>query len=184
MPTAVDGSQFLFEWDLQNIDLSQADIFSPEFSFQGSKFNLSLQKKKGSKKYGCFIETVETLSKPGVIHYQFDLVKKLDNTVVKSHQGQRDLKELHRGRGKEEWIKLATIRDHVLKVKILIFKPFSDFIESPIGFENAGFLLFKKNSSNLSFLVGEEVVFVLQDILTSRSEYFRAMLKGSSANNC
>jgi hypothetical protein len=179
MPTAVNISEFLFEWDLQNIDLSQADIFSPEFSFQGSKFNLSLQKKKGSKKYGCFIETVEPLSKPGVIHYQFDLVKKLDNAVVKSHQGQRDLKELHRGRGKAEWIKLATIREHVLKVKMLLFKPFSDFVKKPIAFENAGFLLFKKKSSNLSFLVGGKVVFVIQDILTSRNEYFRAMLEGS-----
>jgi hypothetical protein len=37
----------------------------------------------------------------------------------------------------------------------------------------------KKTSSNLSFMVGEEVVFVLQDILTSRSDYFRAMLEGS-----
>jgi hypothetical protein len=179
MPTAANGSEFFFEWDLQYIDLSQADISSPRFSFQGSKFQLSLEKSKGSKKYGCFIESVETLNKPGVIHYRFDLVKKLDNAVVKSHQSQREFNDFHRGRGKAEWIKLATIRDHVLKVKMLLLKPFSDFVKKPIAFENAGFLLFKKNSSNLSFLIGEEVVFVLRDILTSRCDYFRAMLDGS-----
>jgi hypothetical protein len=62
---------------------------------------------------------------------------------------------------------------------VLIIKPFSDFVVKPIEFENVGFLLFNRTESNLSFLVGEEVVFVLQTILTSRSEYFRAMLDGS-----
>jgi hypothetical protein len=63
---------------------------------------------------------------------------------------------------------------------VLIYKPFSDFVEKPIGFEGGlGILLFKKKSSNLSFQIGDEVVFVLQDILTSRNEYFRAMLEGS-----
>jgi hypothetical protein len=33
--------------------------------------------------------------------------------------------------------------------------------------------------SNLSFKVGEEVVYVIHGILTSRSDFFRAMLEGS-----
>jgi hypothetical protein len=280
MPTAVDGSQFLFEWDLQNIDISQTDISSPEFSFKGSKFYIGLLKNEGDVSYGCFLESVETSSKPGLIHIRFDLVKRLDSTTSGSFQGQLELKELHRGWGKsnwadpatiqdhilkvkmwtseynlefdleniditissisfpsfligetklrvlfkknkgrtmygcyledvdsaisnklrfqvdlfkrldnclvksdkrdftlnntdvshgfEEWFDVETIRDHVFKVKVLIFKTFSDFVEKPIGFEPHGSLLFKKTSSNLSFMVAEEVVFIIQDILTSQ----------------
>jgi hypothetical protein len=40
-------------------------------------------------------------------------------------------------------------------------------------------LLFDKMSSNFSFKVGEEVVYVLHRILTTRRDYFQAMLEGS-----
>jgi hypothetical protein len=61
-----------------------------------------------------------------------------------------------------------------------LFKSFfPDFVENPIGFDDHCSLLFKKTSSNLSFLVGDELVFIIQDILTTRSDYFRAMLVGS-----
>jgi hypothetical protein len=291
MLKSVDESEFLFKWDLQNIDISQTDISSPEFSFQGSKYYILLRKREGETNYTCFLKSVETLNKSGSLHFRFDLVKRLDNTITRSFQGQRDMKELFDGWGPVKWIDPATIRDHilnveiwtseydfendleninvasssfsmnffhcgenklrvllkkneggakydclfvdvdsaisskvyfqvdlfkrldnrliktdkcefffnktnaglglkdwfdvetireyVLKVKVLIFNPFSEFVEKPIGFETLGSLLFKKTSSNLSFLVGEEVVFIVQDILTSRSVYFRAMLEGS-----
>jgi hypothetical protein len=291
MPTALVESKFLFKWDLRNVDISLADISSAEFSFQGSQFNLSLEKEEGEVNFGCFLESIETLNRPGILHFQFDLVKRLDNSVTKSCQLQYELKELHRGWGERDlldpatirehtlkvkmwtsdyefeynmkniditnpsflfrsflscgnklrvllkkkeggekydillkdvdsaissklylqldlfkrlddtlvkserceclfnktdvgqclvdWFDVETIRDHIIKVKVLIYKPFSDFIEKPVDFENAGFLLFKKMSSNLSFLVEDEVVFVLRDILTSRCDYFRAMFEGS-----
>jgi hypothetical protein len=290
MLTSVDESEILFEWDLQNIDLSQV-LISPEFSFQESKYYIHLCKKEVDINYACALQSVETLGKPGKNHFRFDLVKRLDNAVVKSYQTQRDLKELHKGwgpvkwidpvtihdhilkvkiwtseyhfendleninvasssfalhffiigdnellvrfkkneggskydcllkdansaisskvrfqvdlfakldnrlvksdkcefffnktdvgRGFEDWFDVDTIRDHILKGKVLIYKPFSDFVESPAGFETHGSLLFEKTSSNLSFLVGDKVVHALQSILTSRSDYFRAMLEGS-----
>jgi hypothetical protein len=291
MLTAVDKSEFLFEWDLQDINLSQVRIVSPEFSFQGSKFIIRLVKGGGDINFCCFLKSVETLSKPGVIHFRFNLVNRLDNTITISRQCQLYMKYFHRGfgvpnwidpskirdhilkvkiwtseydfecdlekinstgpslylpffiyeetklqvllkkneggtkygcyledddiiisskmrfqvdlyarldnrlvnsvkrefifnkpdvaQGFEDWFDVETIRDHVFKVKVWIFKPFSDFVEKPIDFENAGFLLFKKMSSNLSFLIGEEIVYAVHDILTSRSDYFRAMLEGS-----
>jgi hypothetical protein len=287
MLTAVDESEFVFEWDLQNIDISQR-INSAEFSFQGSKYYILLRKRVGETNYDCTLNSVENLSNPGKIHFRFDLVKRLDKSTTKYQQYQRDLKELHNGwgasvwidpatirdhilkvkmwtskydfeydlekininnpsfpdpffvdgnklhvylktggvkyglllkdvdsdisskvrfqvdlfkrlddrlvksdrcefalnntdiaQGFEDWFDVETIRDHVLKVKVLLIKPFSDFVEKPIAFENAGFLLFNKTGSNLSFLVEDEVVYILRTILASRSEYFRAMLEGS-----
>jgi hypothetical protein len=291
MPTALDESKFLFEWDLQNIDIFQTDISSLEFSFQGGNYSIRLHKEEGVN-YGCFLYSVETLNKSGKIHYRFDLVKRMDNIVTKSSQRQSEMKLLHNGWGPLNWIDPATIRDHilkvkmwtseydfeydldninttipaltfsflfigelilrvllkkneggekygcsledlnsaisskvsfqvdlyarmdnnrlvksdkreftfnntnvsqgfedcfdvetirdhVLKVKVLIFKPFSDFIEKPVGFEPHGSLLFNKMAGNLSFLIGDEIVYVIHAILTSRSDYFRAMLEGS-----
>jgi hypothetical protein len=286
----MDGSDFLFEWELQDIDVSKTDIFSPKFSFQGIEFDLNLWKEEGDMNYGCYLSSVKPSSKPGIIHYRFDLVKRLDNTITKFHQGTHKLKELHEGWGPGDWIDPATIRGHILKVKawtseyefeydmedsditnpsfpdpfwfdgnklhvvlkkneggtkydfllkdvesaisskmyfqvdlfkrldnllvksekfefffnkkgveqgfedcfevesireyiikvkVLIFKPFSDFVEKPIGFENAGFLLFNKMACNLSFSIGDEIVYTIHAILTSRSDYFRAMLEGS-----
>jgi hypothetical protein len=111
----VNGSEFLFEWDLQNIDLSPAEIFSPEFSFQGSKFYILLQNKT---RYGCFLRSVETSSRHGGIHFRFDLVKRLDNAITILFQGRSEFKELRRGRGVPDRIDPATIQDHILNVKI------------------------------------------------------------------
>jgi hypothetical protein len=84
-----------------------------------------------------------------------------------------------REKGLEDWFDVDSIRDHIIKVKMLIFNPFSDFVEKPIKFESHGSLLFDKMYSNLSFeVVEEERVYVIHKILTSRSDYFRAMLEG------
>jgi hypothetical protein len=69
--------------------------------------------------------------------------------------------------------------DNVIKVKIWVDKSFSDFVVKPEGFESHRSLLFKKVLSNLSFIVGGEVVYVLHGPLTSKCDYFRAMLEGS-----
>jgi hypothetical protein len=103
-------------------------------------------------------------------------------TTVSSKHNKRDLtfKNTDSAKGFEDWFDVESLRDHALKVKVLMLKPFSDFVEKPIGFESGvGILLFKKMSSNLSFLIGEEIVYAIHDILTSRCDYFRAMLEGS-----
>jgi hypothetical protein len=84
------------------------------------------------------------------------------------------------GRGLPDWIVPGMIRDQVLKVKVRIDKTFSDFVEKPASFEifNES-LLFNKTFSNFSFKIGDLVVYALHGILTSRSDYFRAMLEGS-----
>jgi hypothetical protein len=45
-------------------------------------------------------------------------VKRLDSTITGLFQGQRELKEFHRGWGAADWADPATIRDHILKLKI------------------------------------------------------------------
>jgi hypothetical protein len=294
MLKAVEQYKFLFEWNLQDMNLSTSNpralFSSPKFSFQDCKFDLFLLKREGEAHYGYYLRSLEASSKPGKIHFRLELVKRMDNIVVISSQGQRERKEMHRGVGLSEclhptslrdfifkvkmwtseydfeydleninttkpsfsmssfiigdkilsisskknkegtkydcllmdvnsnissrvclqvdlfkridnrlvksdkcqfsfkkdeaqgfvdWFNVEKIRDHVLKVKVLIFKPFSDFVEKPIGFESHGYFLFNKMACNLSFLVGEEVVFVIHAILASRSDYFRAMLEGS-----
>jgi hypothetical protein len=66
----------------------------------------------------------------------------------------------------------------ILKVKIC--KPFSEFVKIPASFESVPkSFLFDKLSSNFSFNVENEVVYAIFRILTSCSDYFRAMLDGS-----
>jgi hypothetical protein len=276
---------------LANIDNTKPKIFSKAFIFQGSKYYIRLFKKDGTINYDCHLESVETLIKPGKIHFRFDLVKRRGNKVEKYLQHQRELKELHRGmrqrrfsdsiefidsttirdrilkvklwtsdydyeldlkqlnirrksvilndfrigesnmrvilkKNKEEkkydifsmnvdyslsgkvyfqvdlftrldnrlvksdkfecsfihnivdcritdWFDVMSIRSHIIKVKMLI-KPFTDFVDKPAGFESIN----QTESSDLSFEVNGEVVYVLQDILTSRCDYFRSMLAG------
>jgi hypothetical protein len=108
---------FEWEWDLRNVNLSHTVIYSPEFSFQDSNFNIRLEKRDGSTNYDCFLKTVEILSKPDKIHYRFDFVKRLDNSVVKSRQSQREIREFD-GWGLLDWIDPASIGDDFLKVKM------------------------------------------------------------------
>jgi hypothetical protein len=112
---------------------------------------------------------------------QVDLFESMDNTLEKSDKQEFALDAGATGaeQGFEDWFEVDSIRYHVLKVKVLYITRTSEFVEKPIGFECHGSLLFKKICSNLSFLVGDEVIPVLQGILTSRSDYFRAMLEGS-----
>jgi hypothetical protein len=72
----VNGSEFLFEWDLQNIDLSQAEISSLEFSFKAASFIFYFRIKHDN--YGCFLRSGEISRKYGGIHFRFDLVKRMD----------------------------------------------------------------------------------------------------------
>jgi hypothetical protein len=71
MLTTVDETEFLFEWDLQDIDLSQVLVNSPEFSFQDSKYFIRLEMSEGEVSYRCTLTSVETLSKSGVVHFRF-----------------------------------------------------------------------------------------------------------------
>lgn len=59
------------------------------------------------------------------------------------------------------------------------YERFSDFVDKSDLFDDLGSMLFKKMCSNLSFKIEDEVIYVVHGILTSRSDYFRAMLEGS-----
>jgi hypothetical protein len=79
------------------------------------------------------------------------------------------------GFGPAVWIERPTISK---------FNSFSDFVEKPASFDTQSTsLLFNKSCSNFSFKVKDEVVFVLHGILTTRSEYFKAMILGSAVSN-
>ncbi len=60
---ATEGSEVLFEWDLQNIDISLSRVESPEFSFQGDLFFILLHIKQVNLTYGFS----SNLSKPCLI---------------------------------------------------------------------------------------------------------------------
>jgi hypothetical protein len=86
MSGAADQSEYVFEWDLQNIDNSKTRIPSAEFSFQENKNISLLFKIEGETNYGCCLQSVEKLTKPGSINFRFDLLKGLNNEIVKYFQ--------------------------------------------------------------------------------------------------
>jgi hypothetical protein len=153
----------------------------PTFSVGGSKFYLYLEKIVGESNYGCHLFSADSSAVfPGTIHFQFDLVKKLNNRIGKTSTCDYMLYNTPLGYGPSRWIAQRTIHDHILKVKVWIDKSFSDFVEKPDTFVLYPVdLLLNNTFSNFSFKVGDDVVYVLYGILTSRSDYFRAMLEGS-----
>jgi hypothetical protein len=144
MPTALDGSEVLFEWDLQNINNIQNFISSSQFSFQDIKYYVLLEKNKGSTRqgyYGCALYSVEPSSKPGIIHFRFDLVKRLDNSITLYYQSQREKKLLHGGVGKcHDWVDNVTIQDHILKIKMWTSEYDFEYDLEYINIDNPSFL--------------------------------------------
>jgi hypothetical protein len=80
----VMGEEYAFEHDLKDFDINKTLLILPTFSVGGSKLYLQLNKREGESNYGCFLHCSDTLNFPGTIHYRFDLVKKLDNRIVKT----------------------------------------------------------------------------------------------------
>jgi hypothetical protein len=168
---------YAFEWDLEHLDLSASTIKSSSFSVQGNEFYIMLEKNKGDTDYGCFLCSVDPFSSslfPGQIRYKFDLY--LDSKVVKSCIHEDVFYNAYWGMGPFNFIPCA-IHNHIIRVKIWIDKTFTDFVDKPIGFRDNSHL-FDKEFSNLSFKVGAEVVFVIQGLLVSKSEYLRGKLEG------
>jgi hypothetical protein len=177
------SSEYAFEWDLKDADIKHADVASPSFIMNGNRFFVQLEKREGNRNYLCILHPKRSNSVlyPGPIHIEYDLVNKLDNTIVKTKRCNLVFYKLAGKRGANAflWIKPETFQNSILKVKIWPRKNFSEIVEKPGSFKDSGFLLFDKMYSNLSFKVGdEEEVFVLQKILTERSETFRVMLEG------
>jgi hypothetical protein len=171
-------SDYDFEYDLENINITGPSFTLNPYIVHSESIRVVLKKNEGGAKYDILLKDVDS-SISSKMRFQFDLFARLDNRIVKSVKCECSFNKTDVARGFEDWVDVETIRDHVLKVKVLLIEPFSDFVLKPTGVETHGSLLFEKTGSNISFLVGDEVVFVLQTILTSRSEYFRAMLKGS-----
>jgi hypothetical protein len=182
MPSTM-GSDYDFIHDLKDFDITKSSVDLPQFSAQGYNFYICVKKnergpQRSGYRYGCYLHAVNSYAiSPGSIHFRFDLVKKLDNRVVKSSECEKVFYKSGSGFGPPNWISPATILDHVLKVKIC--KNFSDFVVKPFSFEAHKSFLFEKTRSNFSFKVGDEVVYAIYGILTERSDYFRAMLEGS-----
>jgi hypothetical protein len=182
MPSAVERSSgYVLEWDLRTIDLSKTDIFSPRFSVNGLKWRINIHKSPKNDNLGVYLNAFPQYpnsgSFPGTICFRFDLVKRVDHRIVKSGEWSSSIYNYSHGRGFSNWVDPGTIRDHILMVEMWI-ECFSDFVEKPSTFNDHRYILFDKESSDFSFKVGDEVVFVVRDILTSRSDYFRAMLLG------
>jgi hypothetical protein len=177
MPSVVDRSSgYVLEWNLRTIDLSKTYIFSPRFSFYGIQWQVTLVKASGKGKLGIYLNSVPRKSFPGTIRFQFDLMERIDHRIGKSVDWSTSMYNVYRGLGISSWIDRGTIRDHILKVKMWIGKSFSDFAKKPDSFYDHRSILFVKGSSDFSFRVQDEVVYVVRYILTCRSDYFRAML--------
>jgi hypothetical protein len=144
----------------------------------GNELRISLKKSEGGTKYGCYLEDFDAAISSKT-YFQVDLFKRLDDTLVKSERCEFSFNKTGVEQGLVNWADVETIRNHIIKVKVWMIKSFSNVVEKPIGFESHGYFLFNKMGSNLSFLVEDEIVYVLHTILTSRSDYFRAMLEGS-----
>jgi hypothetical protein len=144
-------SEYDFEYDLVNITITDPSIPLPSFLIGENKLRIDLKKNKGGTKYDCLIKDIDsTISSRS--YFQVELFKRLDNRLVKSEKF--DLNpDTDVDKGISDWADVESIRDHVLKVKILFIKPLSDFIDKPIGVDDYRNLLFKKMSSNLSFQV-------------------------------
>lgn len=166
---------YAFEWDLFDKPESISIHYSPTtFSVSGNKFSLMLEKKEEDSNYGCFLCTIDpSFIFPGSIRYKFVLC--VDNQTLKSHTYEDQFYKSRYGLGPFNFIDLNS--KSTLKIKIWIETSFSDFVEKPPDFRNIGSLLFDKVLSNMSFKVGEEVVYVIRGLLTTKSEYFRALLQ-------
>jgi hypothetical protein len=139
---------------------------------------VSIQKREGDSKFGCFLVPVIPATAsggfPGNIAYRFELVKRSENRVVQTWRSVY-LFDSSDGWGLWDWIDPATIQDHILKLKIRI--SFSKFVKRPSSFEvHSRTLLSDKLNSNISFKVGDEVVYALYGLLSSRSHFFRKIL--------
>jgi hypothetical protein len=140
----------LLKKDLKDFDITETQLDLPTFSVGGGKFYLYREKIVGESNYGCHLFSADSSAVfPGTIHFQFDLVKKLDNRIVKTSTCDYVLYNTPLGYGTSRWIAQRTIQDHIIKVKVWIDKSFSDFVEKPDTF------------SNFSFKVGDDVVYVL-----------------------
>jgi hypothetical protein len=170
-------SAYDFEYDFIDIKNTRPSFKPKSFLCGEYKLRIVLKKNEEGTMYNCFFKDVDSAISDKV-YFQVDLFKRSDNTRVKSGKCEFTFNS-EAEQGIMNWVDVESIRDYIIKVKVSTFKPFSDFVEKPDIFESVGILLFKKTSSNLSFLVGDEVVFIIQDVLTSRSDYFRAMLEGS-----
>jgi hypothetical protein len=168
--------QYAFEWDLKGLDLTKTDVDSHNFSIESNKLYINL-KIEGGANYDCHLHALDGKF-PGTVRFRLELVKKMHTitsqptfNVISSYQSKSGDEN-----GVKDWIDQATIRDHVIRVKVWIVKAFSDFVKKPLDFESFRSLLLDELSSNLSYKVGDEVVYAIHRILSTRSEYFRDII--------
>jgi hypothetical protein len=179
------NSVFVLEWGLNDVDIIRNLTTSPPFSFQKMKFVVQLgSAKKKQTTIGIRLFDPTTTIFPGSLHFLVVIVGKIDKTISTFqnsfifYEGNNDSGPTFRFPAK------LPQRDYSLKVKVFVDYSFSDFVEKSASFEAyPRSLLFERSFSNLSFKLGSEAVYVIQDVLTSRCEYFKDMLERAFAES-
>jgi hypothetical protein len=158
---------------MKNVDISLQEAFFPEFSIAGNSFYIQLKKYDGGTRYGCFLHCVDSSAIfPGTLYFRFELVAEDQVAISATCKN-----EFYKGAsvyGRLDFNEQEKIRFYILKCKIWAESTFSDFVEKPAGFENMN--ISGKTSSNGSFKVGDDIVYVIYERVSSRA-YFRELLE-------
>jgi hypothetical protein len=171
------GCVFDFEFDFKDFIHSKDSVDLPIFEIHGVQFHVLLKLRDGKwrPRYDCILRAVNSaVALPFRIPIRFDIVDRTDGRVIRTTEGEF---EAATGYGRMCWIDMMTVRSLILEVKIGL--SFSDLVELPAAFDDHGSILFDRDSSDISFIVGEAVVYANRKILSSRYDYFREMMKGS-----
>ena len=118
---SVEPEEYTYEWVLENVLLTEDELFSPKVSFNETEYELSLEKDQGNTNYGCFLAAIDDIDpsdNPLNMHFRFDLVKKSDNTIIKTRQISCPIYMLNGGYGVNDWMKPDTLRENIVKIKI------------------------------------------------------------------
>jgi hypothetical protein len=180
------SSEYAFEWDLKDIDVSETRTDSKPFSFQDNAFNVRLVMRPRETMYSCVLKATDTEAVyPGNFRFRFDIVR-TDNYISKSTTNMEySFYKVPFGYGPIKWISPKTMRNSVLKVKIWIDKNFTDFVDNTPAFEAHPIPLHfdKDNGGDVSFIVGDETVYANRSILAASQSHdrsnFKVMLEGS-----
>ena len=111
-------NEYAYEWDLKEVDISQTDIDSPEFSFNDIKFVLNLKKNQGKPNYGGYLKAIDPADSPLTIHFRLEVITKTDNIICKTYQLTFPLSQISTDLGFNNLINPTTISEHILKIKI------------------------------------------------------------------
>jgi hypothetical protein len=172
---ANSNGTFIFTWDLEDIDITQPLVDSPVFTINGNMFYVYLDLHHGDFGLSAVDSSVTF---PGILNFSVSLTYRYGrDRPVKHVKGSYIF--YNRPGGYREFIDIkdqGDIQDYVLELVLCTKTSFSDYVQRIDPFEAVAHP-FEKMWSNLSFKVGDEVVYVVQGALASRSDFFRLMFE-------